>query len=172
MLTRMPWQKITLVGVGLLGGSLGLAIKQRKLAARVEGYVRRPEAVAEAVRLGVVDAATCDLAAAVNGADLVIFCTPIAQMRALSERVAKALSPGAIVTDVGSVKGTVVAELEPVFAAVGATFIGSHPRAGGERMGAAAARADLFNNAVCVVTPTPQTPRTAVVRVEDRTSVV
>ena len=166
MLTRMPWQKITLVGVGLLGGSLGLAIKQRKLAARVEGYVRRPEAVAEAVRLGVVDAATCDLAAAVNGADLVIFCTPIAQMRALSERVAKSLAPGAIVTDVGSVKGTVVAELEPVFAAVGATFIGSHPMAGGERMGAAAARADLFNNAVCVVTPTPQTPRTAVVRVE------
>jgi prephenate dehydrogenase len=166
MLPPMPWKKITLVGVGLLGGSLGLAIKQRRLAARVEGYVRRPEAATEAVRLGVVDAATCDLAAAVGGADLVVFCTPIAQMRALSERVAKCLDKGAIVTDVGSVKGTVVAELEPVFSAAGAVFIGSHPMAGGEKMGATAARGDLFNNAVCVVTPTPQSPRTAVVRVE------
>jgi prephenate dehydrogenase len=81
------WQKVTLVGVGLLGGSLGLALKQRKLAARVEGFVRRPESVQECQKLGVVDAAHLDLAVAARDADLIVFCTPIAQMRELGERI-------------------------------------------------------------------------------------
>ncbi len=151
----MHWQKITLVGIGLLGGSLGLAIKQRRLAGTVEGFVRRSASVAECENLGVVDKARLDLASAVAGADLIVICTPIAQMRALAEEMLPALQRGALITDVGSVKGSVVQELEPRFASVGAHFIGSHPMAGAEKMGVSAARADLFLEAICALTPTP-----------------
>lgn len=163
----MHFPKVTLVGVGLLGGSLGLALQRLKLAGRVEGYVRRDASIAECEQLGVVNRATTDLAAAVRDADLVVFCTPIAQMRALAEQCLPALKPGALVTDVGSVKGGVVAELEPLFAKAGAQFVGSHPMAGAERTGPAAARADLFEQAVCVVTPGAKTPAKAVKAMEE-----
>ena len=159
----MQWQKVTLVGVGLLGGSLGLALKQRKLARRVEGFVRRPESVQECQKLGVVDVAHLDLAAAVGDADLIVFCTPIAQMRSLAERMRSHVAPGAVVTDVGSVKASVVKELEPLFPG----FVGSHPMAGSEKHGPAAAAADLYHHAVCVVTPTACSDPKAVDRVEE-----
>lgn len=149
----MPWQKITLIGVGLLGGSLGLAIKKRGLAREVVGFVRRQASIDECRKHGVVDSATCDLLAAVADADLIILCTPIAQMRPLSEKMLPGLKHGALVTDVGSVKGTVVEELEPLISSAKAHFIGSHPMAGAEQMGVGAARADLFHDAVCVITP-------------------
>lgn len=163
----MHFPKVTLIGVGLLGGSLGLALKQRQLAGRVEGYVRRENSIAECERLGVVDRATTDLSAAVRDADLVVLCTPIAQMRGLVERFAPMLRPGTLVTDVGSVKGPVVAELEPLCARAGAQFIGSHPMAGAEKAGPVAARADLFEKAVCVVTPGAKTPARLVKLMED-----
>ncbi len=149
--------KLTLVGVGLLGGSVGLAAKQRRLAAHVCGLVRRAAAVAECEQLGVVDSATRNLATAVSDADLVVLCSPIGQMRALLKDLLPFLKPDAIVTDVGSVKGSVVEELEPLAASVGVRFVGSHPMAGAEKTGASAARADLFQGAVCVVTPTQRT---------------
>jgi len=152
------WRKITLVGVGLLGGSLGHSIRQRRLADRVVGYVRREASVAECVRLGAVDHAERDLPRAVAEADLIILCTPLAQMRELSELMLPRVKPGALVTDVGSVKGSVVQELEPLFASVGAHFVGSHPMAGAERMGVSAASPDLFVKAICIITPTPQSP--------------
>ncbi len=155
-----------MVGVGLLGGSLGLAIRQRGLAERVEGYVRRPASVAECEGLGIVHRATLDPAQAVAGADLVVLCTPLAQMRGLVERMRPALEAGAIVTDVGSVKGPVVRELGPLVSGAGGQFVGSHPMAGAERMGASAARADLFEKAVCIVTPGPETQNGPVERVE------
>jgi prephenate dehydrogenase len=163
----MHWQKITLVGVGLLGGSLGLAVKQRRLAARIEGYVRRTASIAECDKLAVVDHATRDLERAVAGADLIILCTPLSQMRELALKMLPALQPGAIVTDVGSVKGGVVDELEPLMTGAGAYFVGSHPMAGGEKTGVSAARADLFERAVCLVTPTPNSNKDAVGRVEE-----
>ncbi|MSU19927.1 MAG: prephenate dehydrogenase/arogenate dehydrogenase family protein [Pedosphaera sp.] len=163
----MQWQKITLIGVGLLGGSLGLAIKQRGLAKKVEGFVRRPASIAECEQFGVVDRATCDLISAVEQADLVILCTPIAQMRELTEKMLPALRKEGIVTDVGSVKTSVVDDLETLVAGAGGHFIGSHPMAGAEKMGVSAARADLFNNAICAITPTVRSPTKAVRRVED-----
>ena len=152
----MPWQKVTLVGVGLLGGSLGLALKQRRLAKMIYGYVRRPASIPECEKLGLVDCATRDLLAAVEGADLVVLCTPLAQMRDLTMQLLPALSPGALVTDVGSVKATVVQQLEPLVATRRAHFVGSHPMAGSEKNGPSAARADLFENAACIVTPSAQ----------------
>ena len=163
----MHFPKVTLVGVGLLGGSLGLALKARKLVGHVEGYVRRAASVTECEQLGVVDHATTDLLAAVRDADLVVFCTPLAQMRPLAEQCATTLKPGVLVTDVGSVKGPVVTELESLFAKAGAQFIGSHPMAGGEKTGPAAARADLFERAVCIVTPGTKTPAKLAKQMED-----
>jgi prephenate dehydrogenase len=162
----MRWQKVTLVGVGLLGGSLGLALKQRRLAGTVEGCVRREASVAECLKGGAVDHAGLDLRRAVAGADLVVLCTPIAQMRPLAEQMLPALRRGALVTDVGSVKGSVVADLEPLVAGAGAHFIGSHPMAGAEKTGVSAARGDLFANAVCVVTPTARSGAAQVEAVE------
>ena len=163
----MQFEKITLVGVGLLGGSLGLAVRQRRLAGRVEGYVRRAASVIECEKIGVVDRATDDLAAAVKDADLVVLCTPLAQMRRLTEQFLPSLKRGAIVTDVGSVKASVVAELESLVASTGAHFVGGHPMAGAEKVGSSAARADLFEDAVCVITPTAKSSSEAVRRVEE-----
>jgi len=156
------WQKVSLIGVGLLGGSLGLAIKQRRLAAKVDGFVRRTVSIGECEKIGAVDHATRDLARAVEGADLVILCTPLGQMRGIAEKMLTALQPGAIVTDVGSVKGSVVDDLEGLIAGAGAYFVGSHPMAGGEKTGASAARANLFEKTVCIVTPTPNSQKEAV----------
>ncbi len=161
-----PWSHISLVGVGLLGGSIGLAARQRGLAGRVTGFVRRAPAVAECEQTGAVDKADTDLWSAVEGADLVILCTPIAQMAGLMMKMLPALKKGTIVTDVGSVKGSVVADLEPIAATGGVHFIGSHPMAGAERMGVGAARADLFERAMCVVTPTSASDKKAVQRLE------
>jgi len=150
----MQWEKITLIGVGLLGGSIGLAIKKTKLAKRVFGYVRRPGSIEECEQAGAVHEATCDLARAVEGADLVILCTPLSQMFSLTEQMLPALKRDTIVTDVGSVKGSVVGQLEPLVAKRGACFVGSHPMAGAERMGVTAAQPDLFKDAICAITPT------------------
>jgi prephenate dehydrogenase len=158
--------KVTVVGVGLLGGSLGLALKRRRLAGEVVGFVRRLASVKECKALGAVDLATRDLKRAVTGADLVILCTPLAQMRPLVRQMLPALKPGAIVTDVGSVKGSVVRDLETLVAKGGAHFIGSHPMAGSEKTGVAAARADLFVNAISVVTATPNSNPAAIRKVE------
>ena len=160
------WKKITLVGVGLLGGSLGMALRKRRLAGSVAGFVRRPASVVECEQLGAVTQATLDLQHAVAGAELIVLCTPIAQMRGLVEQMLPALKRGAIVTDVGSVKGSVVRDLEALVARAGAHFVGSHPMAGAERMGVAAARANLFEGAVCVVTPTRRSDPVAVRKVD------
>jgi prephenate dehydrogenase len=160
------WKRITLVGVGLLGGSLGLALKKRGLADSVTGYVRRKPSIQECKQMGAVDDCTLDLEEAVTGADLIILCTPIAQMRALVEQMLPALEPGAVITDVGSVKASVVGDLENPIKNAAAYFVGSHPMAGSEKTGVAAARADLFVNAICVITPTRKSNRGAVRQVE------
>ncbi len=162
----MRWKKIAIIGVGLLGGSLGLAVKRRRLAGQVAGYVRRPASLKDCERAGAVDFATTDLLATVWDADLVILCTPLAQMRGLVKQMLPALKRGAIVTDVGSVKGTVVKELESLVSKVGAHFVGSHPMAGAEKTGVLASRVDLYECALCVVTPTRRTSKSALKKVE------
>lgn len=162
----MRFRKITIVGVGLLGGSIGLAARKRGLAGEVAGYVRRDASVSDCEKFAVADYATTDLLAAVSKADLVILCTPLAQMRSLVKQLLPGLKRGAIVTDVGSVKASVVREVETLIQKNGAHFIASHPMAGGEKVGMAAARNDLFENAVCVVTPTRNSNSAALKKVE------
>jgi prephenate dehydrogenase len=156
------FQKIAIIGVGLLGGSIGLAVRQRRLAKETAGFVRRTASLADCEQAGALDYATTDLLAAVSGAELVILCTPLAQMVAITDQLLPALKPGAVVTDVGSVKASVVRALETRVSRAGAHFVGSHPMAGAEKTGVRAARADLFVNAVCVVTPTKKSHAPAV----------
>lgn len=162
----MQFRKITIVGVGLLGGSIGLAVRKFRVAEEIAGYARRQKTIAECEKFGATDYATTDLAAAVSNSDLVILSTPLAQMRPLTEQFLPALKRGATVTDVGSVKADVVRELESLIAKAGAHFVGSHPMAGGEKTGVAAARADLFENAVSVLTPTRKSNSGAVRKLE------
>ena len=163
----MRFHNISVIGLGLLGGSLALAVKQRKVAARTQAYARREATVADARALGVADLVTSDLKEAVRGADLIVLCTPLSQMRMVAGQMRSHLQPGAIVTDVGSAKGMVVAELEPLLHEARAVFVGSHPMAGSEKIGLAAARANLFDNAICLVTPGNGTPPAAVAAVEN-----
>lgn len=162
----MLFRKIAIIGVGLLGGSLGLAARQQRLAERVQGYVRRQSSLAECRAAGAVDEVSTDLSTVVTDADLVVLCTPIGQMGALLATARSALGRGVIVTDVGSVKAPVVAEAEPLCAKAGARFIGSHPMAGSEKAGVGAAQARLFEGAVCAVTPTSQSDPAALVQIE------
>ena len=122
----------------------------------------------EARGLGIADVVSCDLPAIVGGADVIIFATPVTAMRALAEAVAACdLKPGCLVTDVGSVKAGVLAELEPVFEKTGAIFLGSHPMAGSERSGIHAASADLFEGAACILTPGDGADAAVVARLRD-----
>jgi len=158
----VDFPKITLVGVGLLGGSVGLAVKRRGLAQCVAGLVRREESIVECIEAGVVDMATLDLAEAVDEAALVILCTQVGQMGELAEQLKPHLADKAIVTDVGSVKADVVTTVESVLP----RFVGSHPLAGSEKTGVANARADLLVDALCTVTPTERSDKEAVESVE------
>ncbi len=162
----MAFKKISIIGVGLLGGSIGLAVRQHRLASEVAGYVRRPASLKDCERAAAVDYATTDLLAAVSNADLIILGTPLAQMSALAKQFLPALKRGAIVTDVGSVKTEIVSELETILKKSGAHFVGGHPMAGGEKNGVLAARKDLFANAVCVLTPTKKSNANAVKKLE------
>jgi prephenate dehydrogenase len=162
----VQFRKITIIGVGLLGGSIGLAARKFHLAGEIAGFVRRKKTIVECEKFGATDFATTDLLAAVSNSDLVILCTPLAQMRSLAEQFLPALKRGAIVTDVGSVKAGVVRELESLAQKSGAHFVGGHPMAGAENTGVAAARANLFENAVCVLTPTKKSSTTAVRKLE------
>jgi prephenate dehydrogenase len=162
----VAFQKISIIGVGLLGGSIGLAVKQRRFAREVAGFVRRKSSLKDCEKMGAVDYATTDLLAAVSDADLIILCTPLAQMRSLTEQFLPALKRGAIVTDVGSVKAGVVRELDSLLKKSGAHFVGSHPMAGAEKTGVLAARSNLFENAVCVLTAAKGTNATALRKVE------
>jgi prephenate dehydrogenase len=164
---RVRWNKVTLIGVGLLGGSLGLALRQRQLAKTVTGFVRRAASVRECLDVGAVDVATRDIQKAVENADLIILCTPISQMRPLVAEFLPVVKVGAIITDVGSAKADLVQQLERLVSSVGAHFVGSHPMAGAEKMGVKASRPGLFVNAICIITPTGNSNARAVRNVSE-----
>jgi prephenate dehydrogenase len=156
----MNFGTVAILGPGLIGGSLALALAERGLARRLMIYARSPRALDE-IRLASVDAElTGNPSEAVRDADVVILCVPIEAMAGLVHEFRDALKPGALVTDVGSVKGSVVRDIAPLLEDR-ALWIGSHPMAGSERGGFAAARPDLFEGATVILTPTKQTSRDA-----------
>jgi cyclohexadieny/prephenate dehydrogenase len=161
------WNNISVIGAGLLGGSIALAVKRRSLAAKVFAFVRSDSTLALCSRMEIADVVTKDLQTAVGSSSLVILCTPLSQMAALAAQMQPFLRPGTLVTDVGSVKASVIAELEPILRRDGVEFVGSHPMAGSEKIGAASARADLFQNAICLVTPGVGSSSEAVAKIEE-----
>lgn len=149
------FKKLAILGPGLLGGSIGLAARKRRVAARVVVWGRRVEAAREAVKLGAAHEVALTPSEAVRGADLVILCTTVEAMPSVARAMRPGLKRGTLVTDVGSTKYDVVRQVGAVLAGR-ATWLGSHPMAGGEREGIRAARADLFEKATCLVTPLPR----------------
>jgi len=138
---------IAIMGLGLMGSSLGLALKKRGVDVEIRAYARRVETRDAALKLGAADSVFDDPAEAVRGADLVVFCVPILTIPELAKNCLPGLSPEAILTDVGSTK----AALEKQMGKLGVNFIGSHPICGSEQQGVEAADADLYEGAVTVV---------------------
>ncbi|TAN38233.1 MAG: prephenate dehydrogenase/arogenate dehydrogenase family protein [Verrucomicrobia bacterium] len=145
-------EKVAIVGLGLMGGSLGLALKARGCCKVVAGYARREATRAEALRLKAVDAVFADPAEAVRGADLIVLCAPVFSLPALAAACRPGLRAGALVTDVGSTKAWLTEQIRLSLRGSNAVFVGSHPIAGSEQQGLAAALADLYQDAVTIVT--------------------
>jgi prephenate dehydrogenase len=157
--------QVTILGVGLLGGSIGLALRSAAPGCRIVGFGHRRQSLDKAREIGAVDAFELDPTAAVGGSDLVVLCTPVATFEQLLGRIAPALSPQAVVTDVGSTKRSVVRAAESCLGE-SIEFVGSHPIAGSEKRGVDFSRADLFANQLCIVTPTAKTSPAALNRIE------
>ncbi|MDB5384951.1 MAG: prephenate dehydrogenase, partial [Planctomycetaceae bacterium] len=147
---------ITIVGVGLIGGSLAAAIRQRRLARRVIGVGRNLEKLQGAIERGLLDQATSDLVTAARESDFVIFCTPVDRIVAGVREVAAACRCNTLITDAGSTKGEICDELA-FGLPPGVEFIGSHPLAGSEKSGYEFSDPNLFSNRVCVLTPVERT---------------
>lgn len=152
--------KVAIIGVGLIGGSLGLALKEKKIAKRVIGVGRREEPLKVALERNEVDEVTTDLASGVKDADLVMIATPLELTVETFKKIAPHLKKGCVVTDVGSVKGPIVDSIKEPF------FIGGHPLAGSEERGPQAARAGLFKEATVVLTPIEKTDEKALTLVK------
>jgi prephenate dehydrogenase len=152
------WPTVTIVGVGLIGGSVGLALRNRRLAGRVIGVGRSAAGMDEARRAGAVDETTADLAAGVAAADLVVVAATVGSIARLLEAIDAGVRPGTLITDAGSTKASIVAAWERRRSTRRGRFVGAHPIAGSHRRGAAAAAGELFAGRVTVVTPAPRTP--------------
>jgi prephenate dehydrogenase len=156
---------ISIIGIGLLGGSVALAARKRISGCKITGYTHNPKTAAAARSAGIVDS-TGTLAEAVAGADLVLLCSPVGTFERLLTELVDHLAPGTLVSDVGSTKRAVVDAADRLLAKRGVRFVGSHPMAGSEQRGLAHARADLFTGALCIVTPTETTDPSAAVDIE------
>ncbi|HAF74313.1 MAG TPA: prephenate dehydrogenase/arogenate dehydrogenase family protein [Gammaproteobacteria bacterium] len=148
---------LAVIGVGLIGGSLAGALKASGAVGTVVGVGRNPENLATALDRGFVDHVTTDLAEAVSAADAVLLATPVSTLVKFFPEVVRHLKPGAILTDAGSVKGSVVESARATLGSYFAQFVPAHPIAGRERSGAAAADIDLFRNHWVVLTPVEET---------------
>lgn len=154
-------ERVAIVGVGLLGGSIGLGLRARGFCGLRIGVGRRQSSLDKAVACDAVDEVTTDVAEGVAGADLVILCTPIGRFEPLLAAMKGALGDGTYVTDVASTKAEVVRLCDRLLPK-SVRFVGSHPMAGSEKAGVEFARADLFENALCLVTPGARTPEATV----------
>ena len=158
------FERMLIAGVGLIGGSLGLAARGRRLVNETVGYGRGEENLKIARQRGAIDRYSRSAQEAARGADLIVLAVPVRSLRAVAEQLLPHAAPDALVIDVGSVKQRVVEALEPVVRPP-AAFVACHPIAGTEHSGAANALADLFEDQLCVVTPTAHTNAGALARV-------
>jgi cyclohexadieny/prephenate dehydrogenase len=155
------FQRLALIGVGLIGSSIARVVRREGIAAEIVGADTSPAARAEIEELKLCDRIFADAGQAVAGADLVIICTPIGAYAEIGQSIQKHLMPGAILSDVGSVKQAVIRDIAPVVPD-GVHFIPGHPIAGTEHSGPKAGFAELFEGRWCILTPPPGTDEAAV----------
>ena len=158
------FNRVTIIGLGLIGGSLGMAIRRRRLARDVVGVSRSRATLRLAKARGAIDWGTTDAQEAVEAADLVILATPVDTIVPQAKRLARLMRKGSILTDVGSVKSAIVRALDQGLPR-GVAFVGGHPLAGSEQRGIEAASPTLFDRSVCLLTPTARTVPQALARV-------
>lgn len=163
-----PFERVAIVGVGLIGGSFGMAIRARGLAREVVGVTRVEARISQARSRGAIDRGTVDPASGVTGADLVVLAVPPDQVVPMARRAIPHLRPGALLTDVASVKAEIVRSVDALAGSESrVTFVGGHPMAGNEGQGIAAAEPGLFEGTAYLITPAPRTPRDGVARLAD-----
>ena len=155
------FEKVCIVGLGLIGGSIGLAIKRSNISNQITGYARSNSTLERAIELGLVDSVKDNLEEAVNNSDLVILATPLSTFRELVEEMSPFLKKGCIITDTGSAKLTVIEDLKDILPN-GVEFVPGHPIAGTEESGPDAGFAELFDNRWCILTPTEDNSSNAV----------
>jgi prephenate dehydrogenase len=158
------FNRVAIIGLGLIGGSLGLALRQAKAARQVAGYDMYKGVGERARKLGAIDQSCSSLAEAARGSELIILATPVGAMRALLQQLATCASPGAVITDVASTKAQVISWAEEYLPGT-ISFVGGHPIAGKETSGIEAAEADLFKQCIYCLTPTKRTSPAALDKV-------
>lgn len=167
MSVPLPFSSVAILGPGLLGGSLALAVRDNMPGVEIRLWARRRATLDEAHSLGIGPVLATDIGEAVEGADLVVLATPIGAFHNLAGRALPHLAPSCVVTDVGSVKAYVHRTTGAFLHEHGRVFIGSHPMAGSEKQGIGAARADLFRNACIVLTNDHGAPQQALNRLKE-----
>lgn len=158
------FERLTLIGLGLIGSSIAHATRRAGLAKEIVGYARSPETRETAAKLGFLDRVADTAEEAVKGADCVILCVPVGAIGAVTEQIATSLAQGAILSDVGSVKASVIAQALPHMPDH-AHLIPAHPLAGTEQSGPESGFAELFDNRWCIITPLPTNPPEQVARI-------
>jgi len=164
-MSNVIYDRVALIGLGLIAGSMFHAIKRSGLAREVTGYARSTETRAIARETGLCDRVFDSAAEAVEGADLVVLCVPVGAMGQVAKDISGALKPGATVSDVGSVKRAVIEAVSPHIPD-GVHFVPGHPMAGTETSGPRAGFAELFDNRWCLLVPVEDTDPDAVSRLE------
>lgn len=153
----VKFEKVVIVGPGLIGGSVGLGLRQAGAADCIVGVGHRESSLQEALQIGAIDEGVLSVEEAAPGADLVMLTTRVGLIPEMAARAAPLMRAAGILTDVGSTKAQITERIEAALAKSGVGFVGGHPIAGSEKRGIAAARADLFQAAVCILTRTPGT---------------
>ena len=159
------FDKVAIIGVGLMGGSIGLAIKKKGLAKEVAGVFRHKATLDKALKRKAVDKGYMNIKDGVKGADLVILATPVSSIVRVAREVIKYAAKGAVITDVGSTKEWIVAQLEKASKGSSVNFVGSHPMAGSEHNGVEFSRDSLLEEAPCIVTRASRTDNSALSKV-------
>lgn len=159
------FERIAIIGVGLIGGSIGLAVRKKRLASKVIGIGRRKISIDRAIRRSVIDTGTLNLKQGIKGADLIIIATPVDKVEVKIREVAKYAKKGVIVMDVNSTKERIVSSAErclpkDIF------FVGTHPIAGSEQTGVFSSDAELFKGSICIMTPTSRTDKKVLKKVK------
>ena len=154
--------KVVIIGVGLIGGSIGLAIKRNKLARQVVGISRRKQTINAAIKRGAIDRGFFNLTPVI-GADLVILSTPVSSIISIGARISSLVSSDALITDTGSTKKIIVQRLEKILP----NFVGAHPLSGSEKVGVINSKDTLFENSFCILTPTIKTPKPALAKLKE-----